>query len=80
MFDVHVSVVDHVVPSGVAFYLWNAGARRVNAGILAVFNNLKIPLAIAVSVLLFREAADVPVLVVGTAVLLAAFLLARRGQ
>jgi len=69
-----------VVPSGVAFYLWNAGARRVNAGVLAVFNNLKIPLAISVSVLLFRETADVTGLVVGTVVLLAAFLLARRGE
>jgi len=47
-----------VVPSALGFYLWNAGARRVNAGTLAVFNNVKIPLAVAVSLLFFKEAAE----------------------
>lgn len=44
-----------VVASGLAFFLWNWGAVRVNAGVLAVFNNLKIPLAVAVSLVVFRE-------------------------
>ena len=33
------------IASGLSFFLWNIGARRVNAGTLAVFNDLKIPLA-----------------------------------
>jgi drug/metabolite transporter (DMT)-like permease len=44
-----------IVASGFGFYLWNAGARRVSAGLLATMNNLKVPTAVAVSVLLFGE-------------------------
>lgn len=44
-----------VIASGVGFFLWNFGARKTNAGSLAVFNNLKIPFGIIVSVLFFAE-------------------------
>jgi drug/metabolite transporter (DMT)-like permease len=44
-----------IVASGLAFFLWNSGGRRVSAGTLAVFNNLKIPLGILVSVFFFGE-------------------------
>lgn len=44
-----------IVAAGFGFYLWNAGARRVSAGLLATMNNLKVPTAVAVSVLLFGE-------------------------
>jgi len=47
-----------LLASGVGFFLWNVGATRVEAGILAVFNNVKIPLAVLVSLLFFREHAD----------------------
>jgi drug/metabolite transporter (DMT)-like permease len=43
-----------LLPSGLCFFLWNAGARRVNAGLLAVLNNAKMPLAVAVSLLCFE--------------------------
>lgn len=61
-----------VIASGVAFFWWNVGATRVNAGALAVFNNLKIPLAVAVSLIVFRESANVPRLLIGGALCLAA--------
>ncbi len=48
-----------IIASGMGFFLWNHGATRVNAGTLAVFNNLKIPLAIAVSLMIFGEAANI---------------------
>jgi len=48
-----------VVASGVGFFLWNYGARKTNAGSLAVFNNLKIPLGIIVSVLFFAEEVNI---------------------
>jgi drug/metabolite transporter (DMT)-like permease len=54
-----------LLPSGLAFFLWNAGARRVGAGPLAVLNNLKIPLAVAVAVLVFREKVDLAALLAG---------------
>lgn len=61
-----------LIASGVAFFWWNVGATRVNAGALAVFNNLKIPLAVAVSLIVFRESANVPRLLIGGALCLAA--------
>lgn len=48
-----------VVPSALGFYFWNLGAKRVNAGVLAVFNNVKIPLAVLVSLFVFREQVNV---------------------
>lgn len=57
------------VASGLGFFLWNLGARRVGAGSLAVFNNLKIPLGILVSVFVFGEQADWPRLLAGGALM-----------
>lgn len=64
-----------VIASGVAFFLWNTGARRVDAGALAIFNNLKIPLAIAVSLIFFHEKTDIPRLLIGGGLVLAALFL-----
>lgn len=64
-----------VVSSAIGFFLWNVGARKVNAGTLAIFNDLKIPLAVAVSLLVFGEQADLPRLLTGGAVVLVALAL-----
>lgn len=61
-----------VVASGLGFFLWNIGARRVSTGTLAVFNNLKIPLGILVSVLCFGETADWPRLLCGSTLMILA--------
>ncbi len=58
-----------VVASGLGFFLFNAGARRTDLGTLAIFNNLKIPLAILASGLVFREVVDWPRLALGGAVI-----------
>ncbi len=47
-----------LVPTALGFYWWNRGAAMVKAGWLAVANNLKIPLAVVVSWLVFGEDAD----------------------
>ena len=47
-----------LVASGLGFFLWNLGATRVRTGTLAVMNNAKIPLAVACSLLVFGETAD----------------------
>ncbi|WP_243320651.1 EamA family transporter [Geothrix sp. SG200] len=57
------------VASGLGFFLFNAGARRTDIGTLAIFNNMKIPLAILASGLVFREAVDWPRLAAGGAVI-----------
>lgn len=58
-----------LVASGLGFFLFNAGARRTDIGTLAIFNNMKIPLAILASGLVFREAVDWPRLAAGGAVI-----------
>ncbi len=69
-----------VVASGLSFFLWNRGARHTPAGTLAVLNNLKIPLAVLVSFLVFRESANLPRLAIGGALILAAAALSTRGS
>ncbi len=54
-----------VIASGVGFFLWNAGARRTSAGVLAVCNNLKIPFAAVISLLVFGGKANPVFLLVG---------------
>lgn len=67
-----------LVASGLGFFLWNTGARRVSAGMLAVMNNVKIPLAVAVSLLVFRETAGLPSLLAGALLIGIALLPVRK--
>lgn len=60
------------IASGLCFFLWNLGARKVDIGALAIFNNLKVPLAVAVSLLFFGEQANLLNLLLGGAIVLAA--------
>jgi drug/metabolite transporter (DMT)-like permease len=69
-----------VVASGLGFFLWNVGARRVEAGTLAIFNDLKIPLAAAVSLLFFGESADLSRLLFGGGLAVAALLINEWAQ
>ncbi|MSU22839.1 MAG: EamA family transporter [Opitutus sp.] len=67
-----------VIASGLGFFLWNLGATRVAAGTLAAMNNVKIPLGITVSLLVFGESADLPRLLVGGALMALAVWVAER--
>jgi drug/metabolite transporter (DMT)-like permease len=69
-----------LIASGFCFFLWNASARRVNTGALAIFNDLKIPLAVAVSLIFFGEQANLPNLLIGGGIILAALWLNERGS
>jgi drug/metabolite transporter (DMT)-like permease len=64
-----------VLASGLCFFLWNLGAKKTQAGTLAVFNNLKIPLAVACSLLFFGEDGDIPRLLVGGGIIVGALFL-----
>jgi carboxylate/amino acid/amine transporter len=59
-----------VFASGICFFLWNLGARKVNAGALAIFNDLKIPLAVTISLLIFHEKTNIPNLLIGGGIVL----------
>ncbi len=69
-----------LLASGVGFFLWNVGATRVSAGLLAVFNNVKIPLAVIVSLVFFRERTDLLRLAMGSAAILSALCLNSRSD
>lgn len=58
-----------IISSGLCFFWWNLGATRVNAGTLAVFNNVKVPLIVACSLLFFHETAEIPRLVISAALM-----------
>lgn len=57
------------IASGACFFLWNIGATRVNAGVLAACNNAKIPLGIACALVVFGERADLARLLGGSALM-----------
>lgn len=62
-----------VIASGLGFFLWNYGASRVSTGFLAAANNLLIPVAIAVSFLLFgREPESLTRFTLGAALIVLA--------
>jgi drug/metabolite transporter (DMT)-like permease len=67
-----------ILASGVCFFLWNVGATRSSPGTLAVFNNVKIPLAVACSLVFFGESADIVRLLAGGGVMLAAVLVSEK--
>lgn len=62
-----------ILASGICFFLWNIGATKVNAGTLAVFNNLKVPLGMAFAILIFGESGDYVRMFLGGIVILVAF-------
>ncbi len=61
-----------IIASGVCFFLWNFGARRVNDGVLAVMNNLKIPIGVILSLLILKEVTDYGRLIIGCLLLASA--------
>jgi len=63
------------IASGFSFFLWNYGARRTNIGALAIFNDLKIPLSITVSLLVFGEKTSLGNLLFGGVIILASLFI-----
>lgn len=78
--QVGVLVYLGAIASGLCFFLWNVGARKVNTGVLAVMNDLKIPSAMLVALLFFGERAAWPRLLAGFIIILAALWLAARAD
>jgi len=77
--QVAVLVYLGVVASGLGFYGWNRGAAIVtNPGVLAVFNNLKIPLGVLVALVFFGESAESWRLAGGSVLILVALALSLK--
>jgi drug/metabolite transporter (DMT)-like permease len=69
-----------LLSSGACFFWWNLGATRVNTGTLGVFNNAKVPLAVACSLLFFGESADWRRLIAGGGLMVVGVLVSQRGR
>ena len=67
-----------MLASGICFFLWNLGARRVEGGTLAILNNIKVPLAVAVSIIFFGESAGLTNLIIGGVIVLGALVIHER--
>ncbi len=67
-----------IIASALCFFGWNKAALKVKVGTLAVFNNIKIPLGVAVSILFFGEKANLPPLLLSSLFLLAALFLTQK--
>lgn len=63
-----------VFASGICFFLWGIGSRKVNTGALAIFNDLKVPLAVAVSLVVFGEKTNWITLLIGGVVVAASLV------
>lgn len=68
-----------VVASGIGFFLWNQGVRKVSNGVVAVMNNLKIPLGALVAWALFGEALHLGRWVVSAVIFSLSLLWLRKG-
>lgn len=67
-----------LVASGVGYFAWNQGARKVSAGTLAIMNNALIPAGLIVNLLLWQKDTDFVRLVLGGSIIAAALWLSQR--
>ncbi len=63
-----------IVASGLSFFFWNLGARKTSIGNLSIMNNMKIPLAIFASTILFHETINIPRFLMGITIISLGFL------
>ncbi len=64
------------VASGLGFYFWNKGALAISAEKLAVANNIKLPMAVTISILVFGESVEWPRLLIGITLIILALRVA----
>lgn len=67
-----------VVASGLGYWLWNAGARQVNANQLAVMNNVLIPAGLVVNFVFWQQNVNWLTLSAGSALILLSLFLASK--
>jgi drug/metabolite transporter (DMT)-like permease len=67
-----------VIASGLCFFLWNSGARHVSEGMLAIMNNMKIPIGVIAGLVVLKEAANAPQLLIGCALMAAALFTLKK--
>lgn len=68
------------IATGVCFFLWNYCASRVNAGTLAAANNLKVPLGVLVSLVVFGDRPNLLKLAISLLLLAAGVSISERAR
>ncbi len=63
------------IASGLGFFLWNYGVIKVEVGVVAVLNNLKIPLGVLFAIILVNESVNYIQLILGSAIIISALFL-----
>ncbi|MBH9397162.1 DMT family transporter [Pseudomonas aeruginosa] len=61
-------------------FWWNKGATEVDAGSLAVMNNLHVPVGLLLNLLIWNQHADLPRLALGGAIIVASLWVNRLGR
>lgn len=64
-----------VIASGIGYFLWNKGATKVDAGVLAIMNNALIPAGLIVNLLIWNRDADLLRLFIGGSVIVLSLVL-----
>lgn len=68
--------------TGLAYYFFNKGIGKVSGGVLAVMNNLKVPLAVFWSIFIFKESLNTSLInfSVGSSMIILALYIAIKNQ
>ena len=69
-----------IIASGLCFYLWNSGSKKVSPATLAVMNNGYIPVAVIASIVLFSEEVDLVRLLIGGGLILLSVVVSYRSS
>lgn len=67
-----------IVASGLCYFLWNFGATKVDAGVLAIMNNAVIPLGIVVNVIFWQQQLDWIRFIIGSLIIIAALFIHQK--
>lgn len=67
-----------VIASGFGYFIWNRGATQVNAGQLAVMNDVLIPAGLVVNLLIWNRDTDLVRLTLGAVIMALALYLSNR--
>ena len=69
-----------VFATALGMYWWTKGSTQVDAGVLAIMNELHVPAGLLVNVLIWNRQTDLQRLAAGGAVILLSFWLNQRGR
>jgi len=69
-----------IIPTGIGFWLWNKGSISVKSSTLAVMNNLKIPLAVLFSLIIFQEKINIINFSIGSTIILLSIIILYLAQ